>query len=303
MTPERAADLIPGPWRRGIAELPGDQGPSGVEWLRSLPAALSDGLDQWGLTVDGDPMTGHTALAVPVVREGEPLVLKIVWPHPEATHEALALRVWGGRGSVRLVAADPRHGRLLLERLDHTRDLEDPAVSIDRACEVIGQLLARLHVPAPPQVRPLEEFLARSLEAMSRNSRVPRRVAERTAGLARELFASSGEPVLLHTDLHFGNVLAASREEWLAIDPKPLAGPRGYELGPALRNRAEELGSGSAFRWSVRHRVGILADAIGLDEDEARAWSVVHSGLQVHWCSADREEASFHLALMKALDD
>jgi streptomycin 6-kinase len=149
----------------------------------------------------------------------------------------------------------------------------------------------------------LEAFLERHVDALAGNARVPRRVAQRTAGLARELFASAAEPVLLHTDLHFRNVLAAERAPWLAIDPKPMAGPPGFELQPALRNRAEELGTGPAFRWSVRQRVAILADAMGIDEDEARAWSIVHSGLQVHWCSDDREDASFHLALMKALDD
>ena len=32
--------------------------------------------------------------------------------------------------------------------------------------------------------------------------------------------------LLLHTDLHAGNVLAAEREPWLAIDPKPWVGAR-----------------------------------------------------------------------------
>jgi streptomycin 6-kinase len=28
---------------------------------------------------------------------------------------------------------------------------------------------------------------------------------------------------MVHTDLHFWNVLASDRQPWLAIDPKPLA--------------------------------------------------------------------------------
>lgn len=294
--------LLPAPWQQRISRLAADGGPSGEDWLRTVPGLVTDALDRWELTIDGPAMTGHTALALPVRRAEEALVLKVIWPHPEATHEALALRVWGGHGAVRLVAADPTHGQLLLERLDHTRDLQDPGVPIDEACDVIGRLLARLHVPAPPQVQPLEAFLARSLTVMAGNPQVPRRVAQRTQGLARELFASAGAPVLLHTDLHFSNVLWGGNQ-WLAIDPKPLAGPPGFELHPALRNRAADLGQGSTLRWLVRRRVAILAEAMGIDEDEARAWSIVHSGLQVHWCSGDRDDASFHLALMKALDD
>jgi hypothetical protein len=37
--------------------------------------------------------------------------------------------------------------------------------------------------------------------------------------------------VLLNQDLHFGNVLAAEREPWLVIDPKPLAGERDVRGG------------------------------------------------------------------------
>ena len=40
-------------------------------------------------------------------------------------------------------------------------------------------------------------------------------------GLLGELPRNGGDAVLLHTDLHAGNVLAAEREPWLAIDPKP----------------------------------------------------------------------------------
>ena len=43
-------------------------------------------------------------------------------------------------------------------------------------------------------------------------------------GLLGELPRNGGDAVLLHTDLHAGNVLAAERGPWLAIDPKPCVG-------------------------------------------------------------------------------
>jgi hypothetical protein len=39
--------------------------------------------------------------------------------------------------------------------------------------------------------------------------------------LAHELGASAGDQ-LVHADLHYGNILAGTREPWLAIDPKPV---------------------------------------------------------------------------------
>ncbi len=295
--------LIPPDWAAWVGRLEPDGGASGTDWLCSLPRLVAEALERWELVVDGPAMTGWTALALPVCRGGEPLVLKVVWPHPEARHEAIALRHWAGQGAVRLVAANPADGQLLLERLDSTRDLEDPAIDAEEACAVMGGLLARLHVPAPPMVVRLEDFIAPHLARMVDEPRVPQRVSQRTTGLATELFARAGEPVLLHTDLHFRNVLAGEREPWLAIDPKPMAGPAGFEIQPALRNRMAEMGTGASLRWCLRRRVEVMAEAMGIDEDEARAWSVVHSGVQVYWARDTPEDASRHLAIMKALDD
>jgi streptomycin 6-kinase len=47
--------------------------------------------------------------------------------------------------------------------------------------------------------------------------------------------------VLLVTDLHAGNVLAAQREPWLVIDPKPFVGDPAYDAVQHLLNCAERL--------------------------------------------------------------
>ncbi len=66
--------------------------------------------------------------------------------------------------------------------------------------------------------------------------------------LARELAATQGELVLVHQDLHGENVLAAEREPWLVIDPKPLAAEREFAVAPIVRSgelghsREEALG-------------------------------------------------------------
>ena len=52
---------------------------------------------------------------------------------------------------------------------------------------------------------------------------------------------AQGEPVVLHQDLHGGNVLRAQREPWLAIDPKPLVGEREFDTASFLRDRRWEL--------------------------------------------------------------
>lgn len=294
--------VLPPEWVARVSAYPADGGPTGAAWLATVPRRVDDALERWGLVVDGAPRTGWTAVVVPVVRDGEPLVLKVTWPHPEGEHEALALRTWGGAGAVRLVAALPSDGALLLERLDADVDLRH--VWVDQACEVVGGLLARLQVAAPPQVPRLPEYLAPHLERMPTRAAVPRRVVSRTQGLARELLSGEVPDVLLHTDLHFENVLRGPLG-WTAIDPKPVAGHPGFDLFPLLHNRVDELGTGAAFRWSVRHRVALAAEAAGIDLDEAFAWTLLRAGVEVSWVSGtgSADELSLHVALTKALDE
>jgi streptomycin 6-kinase len=304
-SPAEAAALVPAGWREGVSRLPADGGPSGAQWAAGLPRLLAGLLDEWGLAPTGPARTGWTAAVVPVVRDGVPLALKVTWPHEEASAEHLALRRWAGRGAVRLVAADPARGALLLEALDARRDLTGEP--IDEACLVIGSLLAVLHVPALPPVRTLSGYLARQVGRLPRfGDAIPRRMLEHAGALMGEFAGSPGiDDTLLHTDLHFANVLAGEREPWLAIDPKPLSGRPGFELPPLLWNRVEELGTGSTFRWSVRRRLVIACEAAGIDEDEARAWVVVRETSEAMSAAeeGDRDGLTLAISLIKAVGD
>jgi streptomycin 6-kinase len=303
-----AAALIPDGWREWVSRLPPEGGPSGAEWAAGLPRLLAGALDDWDLTPTGHGMTGWTAVVVPVRRDGEAFVLKVAWPHRDAQHEHLALRLWDGRGAVRLVAADTARGALLLEALDPARDLEAAGgVDSDTACATIGGILARLHVPAPPQVRRLSDFAAAQGERLQlARDRLPRRFLDRAAHLAADLVTDPDcDGRLLHTDLHFGNVLAGGREPWLAIDPSPMAGHPGLELQPVLRNRVGELGTGSAFRWGVRRRLEVTCEAAGIDVAAARAWTIWYSVVEANWASldGDTDAVTLHLSIAKALED
>jgi streptomycin 6-kinase len=70
-------------------------------------------------------------------------------------------------------------------------------------------------------------------------------------------------------------VLAARREPWLVIDPKPLRGER--EFGLASIIRSFELGHG---RDAVLRRLDRLTADLGLDRDRARGWTI---GQTIAW--------------------
>ena len=82
----------------------------------------------------------------------------------------------------------------------------------------------------------------------------------------RELPASAGREVLLCTNLHAGNFLAAQREPWLVIDPKPYVGDPTYDVLQHLLNCDERL---TADPLGLIRR---MADLLELDEARLRLW-------------------------------
>ena len=64
------------------------------------------------------------------------------------------------------------------------------------ACEIVGGLYARLHVPALPQLRTLTSYVGRwagELAQLPRDAPLPRRLVEQAASLARDLAADDGQ--------------------------------------------------------------------------------------------------------------
>jgi streptomycin 6-kinase len=232
-------------------------------------------LERWELRRDGEPIHGSGSMVLPVrTSDGVPAVLKVSSADAGSEHEHLVLRRWGGDGAVRLLSADPPHRALLLERLGSPNLGALPDVD---ACEVVAGLYRRLHVPALPQLRTLTSFLeqrAGDFDALPRSAPIPHRLVEQAASLSRELAADPASTgTVIHTNLHYENVLASDREPWLAIAPKPMNGDPHYELAPMLWSRWDEL-SGH-IRDGVRRRFYTLVDSAGFDEERARACVVV----------------------------
>ena len=294
------------------------RGPQWASWVDSLPGTADRALRQWEVRPDGRPTHGHCSLVIPVrTADGAAAMLKIGFPDEESAHEHLALRRWGGQGAVRLLGADPHHRVLLLERLDAT-DLT--GVTEAQACAVVADLYRALHVPALPALRPLSFFVDRwtaELAALPRSAPIPHRLVEQAVALGRDLIDDRSVPErLIHTDLHYANVLAGpgsdGRRQWLAIDPKPVNGDPHYEIAPMLWNRWDEIcppdrqhDHGGAVRDGVRRRLWTLVDAAGLDEDRARAWVLVRMVHNAMWAAqdGDRSWLTLCITIAKAVQD
>jgi streptomycin 6-kinase len=279
-----------------------------MAWVENLATLTRSQLDQWELRPDGEAIQRSGSIAMPVrTSDAAPAILKISFPDADSEHEHLVLRRWGGDGAVRLLRADPRRRALLLERLrpqslDRLPDVE--------ACGVVAGLYRRLHIPALPQLSLLTSYLGRwtsDFEALPKSAPIPHRLVEQAIALSRDLAADAATADrVVHGDLHYESVLAADREPWLAIAPKPLNGDPHYELAPMLWHRWGELTG--HIRDGVRSRFYTLVDGAGFDEDRARAWVVVRVIREAtrelsNGSHADATRLTKYVALAKAVQD
>jgi streptomycin 6-kinase len=271
---------------RTILELYGERG---AEWLERLPATIAECERRWSLKVlpPFQPLS-YNYVAPAVRADGAEVVLKLGVPNPELRTEIEALRLYEGRGIVRLLDADAEKGILLLERLRQgvpLSSLEDD----EQATTIAAQVMRQLWRPAPPD-HPFPTvakwglgFRRLRAEFNGGTGPFPRALVVAAETLFTELLASSAEPVLLHGDLHHENILSAERQPWLALDPKGVVGEPAYETGALLRNPFPHLLAWPNVHRILARRVDQLTEELRFDRERLVAWGLAQAVLSAWW--------------------
>jgi streptomycin 6-kinase len=136
-----------------------------------------------------------------------------------------------------------------MERVRPGTTLDDGGLPFEARLRTLGRLAASLHAagPAPASFVPLAEYAARWDPG--------------------ELAAPRDDDVLLHADLHGGNVLRGG-DGWLVVDPHATRGDRHADVWALLDPLVPAIpDDATARRW-----VEIYAQAARLDADRARTW-------------------------------
>lgn len=283
-------------------ELPGnlvedvqrDPGAACRTWMAGLPVIVEALARSWSLDLGSPFQPGGTASWVAPARTtvGEHLVLKVGWRHDEAKHEADGLSAWAGRGAVRLVDAleVDNTSALLLEACEPGTLLSQMLAPQEQDAVVAGLLRRWIEPPPGHPFRPLQhmrdawadEFEEEYRAAVGDGPQLDPGLARAGLELFRCLPGTAERSVLLCTDLHHENVLAAEREPWLAVDPKPYLGDPTYDpLQHMLNFPGRLVADPDGF---VRR----MADLLDLDAQRLRQWlfarcvreSVTHAHLR-----------------------
>jgi streptomycin 6-kinase len=297
--PVRPVELdVPAILHGGIGRTEG-----GAAWIDRLPELVDRAVARWGLEL-GEPFrTGYASWCAPTTAlGGHDAVLKIVFPHDEARHEAQALRAWDGRGAVRLLDDAPEDWALLLERVrPGTSMTEWDATAEERlvaGADVHRELCGAAAAPVSLAHDDLQAALPSVLEVCRGWSDL---LADRAARAAvegdldldpgllalavtclRDLPTSAEWDVVVHGDFNPGNLLRAPDGRWVVIDPKPVHGDPAYDLWPLLSQVDDPFRRGRPADV-LRPRLALVADRAGLDAQRIAAWSVARSCEQALW--------------------
>lgn len=255
-------------------------------------------LSRWGLTPDGQPLETHTSQLLPVVtKDGQKAILKLT--DDDSERNGCELMVWwNGNGAAKVLAHAA--GAILLERATGAGSLADMSWSGNdaQACRIICHAASRLHLPrnaSTPALTPLLYWFRDLAPAAKKHGGILTHCAE----VANVLLSSPQNEVVLHGDLHHGNILDFGTKGWLAIDPKGLVGERGFDYAniftnPDLADPTKPVAIESEI---FAQRVNIVSEIAKIERQRLLMWIIAWCGLSSAWFLQEGDCATIPLRI------
>ncbi|MFC5528897.1 aminoglycoside phosphotransferase family protein [Cohnella yongneupensis] len=277
---------LPEVFKRTIRSVHGKQGEA---WLENFDELIRYCEQTWKLSIRHPYELSFNYVAAVLLEDGTEAALKLSVPNKESRSEEQALRLFDGRGAARVIASEPDKGILLIEAVLPGYTLHKVQDDTE-AMLAAARLMKRLWRPAPaephpfPKVERWTEGLARLRQANNGGTgSLPERLVALAETTFKQLLDTSGAPLLLHGDLHHGNILAGEREPWIAIDPKGVVGEAEYEVCSLMTNHLPDSGQLEV----LRRRVNALSEALQLDRNRILKWAMSFGVLSAWWCVED----------------
>lgn len=248
----------------------------------------------WDLTPDGDPLKTQSSDLLPVRYKNIASMLKIPTISEEQSGGLLMLW-WNGEGAARVLKHE--HNAFLIERAIGSGSLVSMAKNHqdDEASRIICAVVNKLHAhktpPLPSTLVPLSHWF-QSLEAVKQHGDL----LSQASVIAHELLSAPQDSVVLHGDIHHGNILDFGSRGWLAIDPKGLLGERGFDFANICCN--PDMGI-ALQPGRLEHQVSILAEMAKLDRSRLIKWIIAYAGLSAAWHFEDGSNPEGALAIAK----
>ncbi|GAA4154194.1 aminoglycoside phosphotransferase family protein [Leifsonia shinshuensis] len=252
---------------------------------RDPEALLAPWRARWALSPDGAAFATPSSVLQPVTLDGRAAFLKLATGAEEAAGGRV-LRWWAGRGAAPVLAADG--DALVLARATGDRSLSALAASgpdgDDEATRILCRAALRLQRvddrPRPEGLFDLTRWFAELFEHAAEQPYSHDGMFRRAEEEARALLAAPAGDVVLHGDVHHGNVLDFGTDGWLAIDPKHVHGDPAFDFANILCNPDPEV---ALAPGRFERTVAVIAEETGVDERRMLRWALAWAGLSAAW--------------------
>lgn len=231
-------------------------GQQGEDWLRALPQRLENLAQQHGIT-DLKPFENLTYHYVAEgMQGGRSVVLKLSCSNT-LSQEIQALKAFQSYGVPRLLGSGDAW--ILMKKIVPGTSLRDVFPSQEtQALDIVWQVIERLHQAPLPQDFPTVQGRYHKL---NQDWEIPSPILSKARLKRDQLLRTQEKPVLLHGDLHYGNILKGP-ETGHAIDPKGLIGDPLFDVPPFLLNPIPEFLNQPHALNTLMNRLTFFADRL-----------------------------------------
>ncbi|MFC6463535.1 aminoglycoside phosphotransferase family protein [Marinilactibacillus sp. GCM10026970] len=262
-------------------------------WVNALPNLLSKSEEIFNIhhlrpfedlsyNYVADGMVGHL-----------PVVLKLSFEKEALKREKDVLKAFEGRGTVRVLDYNEKLGALLLEKVVPGKSLAnmgEDQKEVKQFCQVFKRLhQTQVNVNSEGVPTLVEWFAAlkRYREIEGTTGDIPEEEMTLAEILLEELIQTTIDPVLMHGDLHHGNILENQGGGWKVIDPKGLFGDIHFETIQYLLNYIDRQGDPDIV---LERRIQWMSSYLNLDQMRIIKWGVVRGILEACWALENGED-------------
>ncbi len=187
---------------------------------------------------------------------------------------------WNGQGAARILA----HGQhaFLMERAMAQPSLVQLVKqgNDNEASRILCGVVKQLHAASSPEPMPRFVSLGDWFKALEPAAANYGGVFSKALVAARDLLNNPRDKVVLHGDIHHGNILYFGDRGWLAIDPKGLFGERGFDYANLFCNPDYQTATAPN---RLQNQVRVVAEASQLEHARLLKWILAYAGLSAAW--------------------
>lgn len=267
-------------------------GQPGILWINKLPEIIQQLAEQWNFQfIKPAPDLSYNFVGVVKMNDhADTGILKIAFENTRLATEVSWLNNMQ-HCAPKLYAYDKNHNAFLMEHLIPGNSLKTMVVAgkDDQATKIICETIRQLQSQesSASTFTHLSELI-KSLDILD-NKYHPKLLSQAKSWF-HELTSDRTHDVILHGDLHHGNILS-NGSGWKSIDPHGYTGDPAAEVGAMIRNPFDCFPTHKSLSKIIERRLHIMSDELPFDSQKIKQWAFCITVLSAAWTVQDHKDA------------